>query len=395
MPAASTPPAPPGVPDAPMLVSPFNASTQPQPITFDWNDAASAVSYTIQIDDSSAFTAPLVREQSVTTSIYATSDLSTATHFWRVRGVNSAGVAGAWSAVRSFTPQTAPPPSQLSTIDLNPASVVGGDASSGTVVMTTSATGGAVISLSSSNPAVASVPATTTVPANGFTGNVRRQHIRGRHDHLGHDHGDLQRRDENGHVDGHTAGRRTNACRASMVSPSSVAGGSNTSGLRDAVGWRTAGWGDRVAVEQQPSCRQRAGQRDRRLRQTAVGFTVTTTSVSTNTSVTITATYAGISRTATATVTATAPPPTPPPPAECHADGVGLRSQWRTHRLDADRHQRERGQQRNGLVPHGTSVTLRVSSGRDAVWSGACSSGGNKTKSCTFTVNANARSAPT
>ena len=72
----STPPAPPGVPDAPTLVSPFNASTQPQPITFDWNDAASAVSYTIQIDDSSAFTAPLVRDSSVTTSIYATSDLS-------------------------------------------------------------------------------------------------------------------------------------------------------------------------------------------------------------------------------------------------------------------------------------------------------------------------------
>jgi Beta-propeller repeat len=31
-----------------------------------------------------------------------------------------------------------------------------------------------------------------------------------------------------------------------------------------------------------------------------------------------------------------------------------------------------------------------ISSGRDAVWSGACSSGGNKTKSCTFTAGANA-----
>ena len=60
--AGSTPPAPPAVPDAPTLVSPFNASSQPQPITFDWNDAAGAVSYTIQIDDSSAFTAPLVRD---------------------------------------------------------------------------------------------------------------------------------------------------------------------------------------------------------------------------------------------------------------------------------------------------------------------------------------------
>jgi hypothetical protein len=38
----------------------------------------------------------------------------------------------------------------------------------------------------------------------------------------------------------------------------------------------------------------------------------------------------------------------------------------------------------------GTSITLSVSNGRDAIWSGACSSGGNKTRTCTFTLNANA-----
>ena len=38
----------------------------------------------------------------------------------------------------------------------------------------------------------------------------------------------------------------------------------------------------------------------------------------------------------------------------------------------------------------GTSITLKDANGRDVVWSGACSSGGNKTKSCTFTLNANA-----
>jgi hypothetical protein len=38
----------------------------------------------------------------------------------------------------------------------------------------------------------------------------------------------------------------------------------------------------------------------------------------------------------------------------------------------------------------GTSITLSVTNGRDAIWSGACSSGGNKTKTCTFTLNANA-----
>ena len=38
----------------------------------------------------------------------------------------------------------------------------------------------------------------------------------------------------------------------------------------------------------------------------------------------------------------------------------------------------------------GTQITLSVSSGRDAIWSGACSSGGSKAKTCRFTPTANA-----
>jgi hypothetical protein len=38
----------------------------------------------------------------------------------------------------------------------------------------------------------------------------------------------------------------------------------------------------------------------------------------------------------------------------------------------------------------GTSITLTVSDGRDAIWSGACSSSGSKRRSCTFTINGNA-----
>jgi len=168
---SSTPHAPPPVPTAPALVAPSNADTPPQPITFDWNDVPGAATYAIQIDDSSAFDAPLVRDASVTGSMYATTGLSTATHFWRVRGVNTAGTAGAWSAVRSFTPQEPPPPATLSTMDLNPSTVVGGNGSWGTVVLSVGAPeGGAVVALSSSDPAVASVPPNVTVPANGFTG---------------------------------------------------------------------------------------------------------------------------------------------------------------------------------------------------------------------------------
>jgi len=38
----------------------------------------------------------------------------------------------------------------------------------------------------------------------------------------------------------------------------------------------------------------------------------------------------------------------------------------------------------------GTRVTLSVASGRDAVWSGACSSGGSRQRSCSFTIGGNA-----
>jgi hypothetical protein len=37
-----------------------------------------------------------------------------------------------------------------------------------------------------------------------------------------------------------------------------------------------------------------------------------------------------------------------------------------------------------------TSITLRESAGRSVVWSGACSSGGNRVRTCTFTITANA-----
>jgi len=38
----------------------------------------------------------------------------------------------------------------------------------------------------------------------------------------------------------------------------------------------------------------------------------------------------------------------------------------------------------------GTSITLSVTNGRDAIWSGACSPNGTRTRTCTFTLNGNA-----
>ena len=143
------------MPPAPTLLSPSNASSQSQPIGFDWSDVQSAVTYQIQIDDSSAFTAPLVRDASVSASNYVAGGLPAGTQFWRVRGVNSAGVPGAWSATRSFTAQAPPPPTSVTNVDINPTTVAGGDATSGTIIVSAAAPDTTVVALSSSNPAVA------------------------------------------------------------------------------------------------------------------------------------------------------------------------------------------------------------------------------------------------
>ncbi len=90
----------------PVLTSPASGATftTGQAVIFDWPSANWGVnSYTIQVDESSAFTAPLLREQSTTVSEYTTSTLPGGTLFWRVRQHDMYGQPGPWSAVRSIT----------------------------------------------------------------------------------------------------------------------------------------------------------------------------------------------------------------------------------------------------------------------------------------------------
>jgi hypothetical protein len=163
---------PPPTPAAPTLLSPAQDATVAQPITFDWSDANGAASYTIQIDDSSTFSAPQIVSQNVAVSNFTTSSLPAKRLWWRVRGINSAGVAGPWSVTRRFTAQAPLPPpgsAALSALTLSPTNVVGGNSSQGTVTLTAAApSSGAVVTLSSSNTAVAAVPASVTV-AGGAT----------------------------------------------------------------------------------------------------------------------------------------------------------------------------------------------------------------------------------
>jgi len=270
-------------PAAPTLVSPANGATGvAQPVTLDWNNVTNAVSYEVQVDNSSTIASPFVANPTVTESQATLTGLPAERLWWRVRARNSAGAFGPFSSARRFTPQSTPGPAALSALSVSPSSVTGGASATGTVTLTAGApTGGAVVSLSSSN-AAAAVPLSVTLPAGA----------------------------------------------------------------------------------------------------TSATFTATTAGVGASTPATISAVYSGITRTATLT--------------------VNPQGQAVTLTVTATGRSGERvtsspvginvpvGSTGSANFSTGTSITLTVSNGRDAIWSGACSSGGTKARTCTFTLNGNA-----
>lgn len=86
-------------PSAPALASPSNgSSTYDLTPSFDWNDVSGATSYTIQVDNNSAFTSPEV-SQTVTVSTYTpSSNMALGTYYWRVRATNTYGSSSYTSA---------------------------------------------------------------------------------------------------------------------------------------------------------------------------------------------------------------------------------------------------------------------------------------------------------
>ncbi|HET6172388.1 MAG TPA: SBBP repeat-containing protein [Gaiellales bacterium] len=380
----TTPPAPPPVPTAPTLLAPSNASSPAQPISFDWSDVTGAASYAIQIDDSSAFSAPLVLSDSVTASQYVTGGLAATMQFWRVRGVNTAGVPGAWSATRSFTPQAPPPPTTVTNVDINPATVAGGDSSSGTIIVGAAAPQTTVVALSSSNPAVASVPTSATVPAGQFTATFIITTSAVSSTTTVTITATYNGASKTGTLTVTPAGAPPPgpSLQSLAVSPSSVAGGSGTSGIvtlssaAPPAGTTVSLTSSNGGVAGVPaSVTVPAGA-------TVAGFAISTSAVSSSTSVTISAFSNGITQTASLAVTAAAPPPQS---AALTVSATG-RSGERVTSSPAGISVAS-GSSGSASFAVGTSITLSVSNGRSTIWSGACSSGGSKVRTCTFTLN--------
>jgi len=104
------PPPPPPPPAAPTLSSPADAATGVAiPAALSWNASSGATSYTVQVSANSGFTS-FVYNQSVTgTSASAGGLAGNTAYYWRVSASNAGGTS-AFSATRSFTTASAPPP---------------------------------------------------------------------------------------------------------------------------------------------------------------------------------------------------------------------------------------------------------------------------------------------
>jgi hypothetical protein len=378
---AVNPPAAPTRPAAPSLISPANDARPAQPVTFDWSDVANAASYEIQIDNTSTIASPFVASAVVTVSQATIGGLPAQQLWWRVRARNSAG-SGPFSATRRLTPAAAPATAALSAITVNPSSVVGGNGSTGTVTLTAAApSGGATVALTSSNTGAATMPSSVAVAAGSTSASFAVTTAT---------------------VTGSTAvtlsasyngiTRTTTltvtpvpppaSLQAVSVNPASVTGGATSQGTVTLTSAAPTGGAvvtltsSNTGVAVVPdSATVAAGAM-------SATFAATTSAVSASTPVTITAAHNGVTRTVTLTVNPQAQSATLTVTATGRSGESVLSSPAGINVAV--------GSTRSATFTSGTQITLSVSNGRDAIWSGACSSGGNKTRTCAFTLNGNA-----
>ena len=99
-------------PLAPLMITPNRYLTNVTEPLLSWNETINAEKYQIQISPYYTFTSVLqdviVPDQGTS---FTTATLEEGLYYWRVRGIDSVGVNGAWSRYRSFRIDTTPPAS--------------------------------------------------------------------------------------------------------------------------------------------------------------------------------------------------------------------------------------------------------------------------------------------
>jgi len=298
----------------------------------------------------------------------------------------TATITASWNGATTqgrvtLTPQPAP-----TSLTLSPTSVVGtGGSSFGRVTIASAQTTDTTFQLTSSHPAIAQVNNAMTIPAgttaggfNVFTTQVTAPTVVTISVTGG---GVTQSAQLTVNPDSTSTSPTPSAV---TVSPSTVTDGSPSQGTVTLSGAAPAGGltvsfassGSAASVPASVIVAQGA---------TSATFAIATSAVTTSTAIVITASAGGVSRSASLTVAPQA-----------------RQTQTATATLTASGRSGERvtsspaglsvavGSTGSASFATGTSITLTVSNGREAIWSGACSSSGAKRKSCTFTLTANA-----
>ena len=271
--------------------------------------------------------------------------------------------------------------SAVSTLTLSPNPVTGGTSSTATVTLQSAApTGNAVVTLASSNTVLATVPQSVVIPAGQtratFTVNTAQVTAQTTVSISA----SYQNVTKSATLTLNPAGATGPTLSAVSLTPTSVVAGSGSTGTVTLSAAAPAGGAvvslsvDSTAAAVPTNVTVPAGA-------TSATFAVTTSAAAATTSATISAVFAGVTRTAVLTVNSSTPGQT----ATLTVSATG-RSGERVTSSPVGINVAV-GSSGSASFTSGVSITLTVSNGRDAFWSGACSSGDNKQKTCTFTIS--------
>jgi hypothetical protein len=279
-------------------------------------------------------------------------------------------------AVLDFELSSVPASLSFSSLSLSPTSVIGGNSSTGSVVLSGPApSGGALVTLSSNNPAVAKVPPSVVVAAGAtsatFTVSTRAV-TASTSVMISAAYGGASK---SASLTVTSAPPPPPTLSSLTLSPTNVIGGNSTTGKVTLSGAAPAGGaqvtlaGSNTAVAKIPAgVTVAAGA-------TSATFTVSTSAVATSTAVTISAAFSGASKSATLSVTPAPPPPPTLSSLTLNPTSVigGLQSSTGTVRLSAP------------APAGGAIIALYSSNGAASVPSSVFIPGG--ASSVTFTVN--------
>ena len=274
------------------------------------------------------------------------------------------------------------PPPLLAGISVNPASVSGGSAATGTVTLSRAApSGGAVVALSTPLPGVAVLPASVTVPAGASSASFSIATSAVVETFWVNVFADLAGTGRQALLLVTPGAPGAALLSALALNPASVVGGNAATGTVGLSAAAPSG-GAVVSLASNSTATSLPATVTVPAGATGASFTVATRAGAAPALATVSAAYGGVTQTAVLTLNAAAA-----------SASVTVSASGRAgERLDSSPAgiNVAVGSSQAARFASGGTVTLNASNGRDAIWTGACDSAGKKARTCSFVVNGDA-----